>query len=348
MLVRFWQLLKDRTPYVLAGAITMLLNVLMLIAYGVDLRICATLVLFNTVVLVLALVFEYLQKHRYYERLLQSLTKLDKKYLLPEVVDTPHWEEGKLWFEAYERSAKTMSDEVASMRAEMRAYATYIETWTHEVKTPLAAARLVVHNNPGVPMHDVERQLDKIEAYAEQALFYARSTSVDRDFIIRPVNLRIAVQKALKKYARTLIDAHMAPSLDELDYEVRADEKWLVFMVGQLLVNAAQYRKPGTQSAPLIIKAKKQQVGLDAYATILTVQDEGIGIASEDVTRVFDRGFTGKNGRARARSTGMGLYLVHELACRMDIEVRLTSQVGKGTSVELVFWNQERTEHLAL
>ena len=217
-----------------------------------------------------------------------------------------------------------------------------METWIHEVKTPIAAARLVAQNHPDAATAAMDRELVRIEGYAEQALYYARSTSVDRDFAIRSVSLDELVRGALKANARTLIDARIAPELGDLDFKVRCDPKWLTFVLGQVLVNAAKYRKPAgpdgvLEPARLRIGAKRRQSEADARVTVLSIADEGIGIPSEDVDRVFDRGFTGQNGRRFAKSTGIGLYLARSLCEKMGLRVTLASQVGRGTTVSIEF-----------
>ena len=245
-------------------------------------------------------------------------------------------------YDALARESKAMTDEVEAARLAQREYRDYVETWIHEVKTPIAAARLVAQNHPDDATAAMDRELVRIEGYAEQALYYARSTSVDRDFAIHRVDLGELVRGTLKANARTLIDAHMAPELGDLDFEVRCDPKWLTFVLGQVLVNAAKYRKPAgpdgvLEPARLRIGAELRLSDADARVTVLSVADEGIGIPAEDVDRVFDRGFTGQNGRRFAKSTGIGLYLVRSLCQKMGLRVTLASRVGRGTTVSIEF-----------
>lgn len=222
-------------------------------------------------------------------------------------------------------------------RAEQREYRDYIETWVHEVKTPIAAARLVAANNPNPGTEAMDAELGRVEDYVDQALYYARSSSVERDFQVRDVRLSDAVRAALRRNARTLIDAHMVPELTDLDFTVRTDPKWLEFMLGQLLGNAAKYGRPGEERPRVRIWGERRETGLDAWETVLFVEDNGIGIPAADLGRVFDKGFTGENGRRYARSTGIGLYLVRELASKMGLTVQAASEEGRWTRMAISF-----------
>ena len=217
--------------------------------------------------------------------------------------------------------------------------------WVHEIKTPIAAAHLVAQNNPSLPMDDVQTQLTKIESLVEQALFYARSASVDRDFSIRDVNLQSIVKDALKNNARVFIDAGVSPHFDDLAHVVKADSKWLEFILRQLLINAAKYSNP--ELAPgeknVWISASVLEPREGTTSTTLFIKDNGIGIPEEDLARIFDKGFTGQNGRKYAKSTGMGLYLCYELCRKMGLKLAVSSTIGKGSTFSITF-NQSFTD----
>ena len=195
----------------------------------------------------------------------------------------------------------------------------------------------MARNNPSPEMDAVDAELDAIEGYVEQALYYSRGTSLDRDFQIREVVLADVVRDALRHKARTLIGARVAPVLGELDAVVHADPKWLSFVLGQVLVNAAKYRCEDGEQGHVRIWAERRETGLDSWVTLLALADDGIGVPAADVGRVFDKGFTGENGRRFARSTGMGLYLVRELCEKMGVSVWMESEEGAGATVFLSF-----------
>ncbi len=340
--MRLVDYLHDHLTGVVACLVADGLLALMLRAHGLDGRVVGAAIALVTGCALVALGADYLRRRRFFGNLSATLDALDEKYLVAEVIDPPSTREGRFVRDALARACKSMADEVAAQRAEQRAYRDYVEAWVHEVKTPIAAARLVAQNHPSPETRAMEREVQRIQGFAEQALYYARSTSLDRDFTLREVVLADVVRDAVRRNARALIDARVTPELGDLGQTVRCDPRWTAFVIGQLLVNAAAYRAPapdGGELPPATVRIWARQVGtgLDARETVLSVADDGIGIPAQDLDRVFDRGFTGVNGRSRARSTGMGLYLVRTLCEKMGLSVSLTSEVGAGTCVRIAF-----------
>ena len=287
---------------------------------------------------VAAVLFDWLHRRRFYQLLSDAIDALDgESYLATELLERPSFIEGALFFDAFDHASRAMRKQVAAVRRAQREHREYVEMWVHEIKTPLAAARLIAHNNPSEAMDALDSEIDAVNNYVEQALYYARSTSFDRDFQIRQVRLDDVVRDALRHHARTLIGAHITPELDALDVTVRADAKWLSFVLGQLLVNAAKYRSLEEGPGHVRLYATRHVTGLDTATTVLTIADDGIGIPASDIDRVFDKGFTGENGRRFAPSTGIGLYLVRELCTKMGVKVWLESEPGTGTAVHLAF-----------
>ena len=329
--------LADRLVPLAVGAAALAFAALVMVVYGMDAAaaafVCGVLVLAAAV----ALVLDWLHRRAFYRRLEDALDALDETYLATELTERPGFLEGQLFYDALDRESKAMRDRIVAARRRSREYREYVETWVHEIKTPIAAARLVARNNPSPATESMDAELDQIEGYVEQALYYSRGTSLERDFQIRQVALADVVRDALRHKARTLIGAHVAPELGELDYTVRADPKWLAFVIGQVLVNAAKYQGEKDGGGRVRIWAERQETGLDAWETRLAIADDGIGIPDADVGRVFDKGFTGENGRRYARSTGMGLYLVRELCEKMGVSAWLESEQGVGTTIYLGF-----------
>lgn len=329
--------LADRLVPLAVGAASLAFSALVMVVYGMDAAavafVCGVLVLAAAV----ALVLDWLHRRAFYQRLEDALNSLDETYLATELTERPGFPEGQLFFDALDRESRAMRDRIAAARRRSREYREYVETWVHEIKTPIAAARLVARNNPSPATDSMDAELDQIEGYVEQALYYSRGTSLERDFQIRQVVLADVVREALRHKARTLIGAHLAPELGELDLTVRADPKWLSFVIGQVLVNAAKYRGEKDGGGSVRIWAERRETGLDAWETVLAIADDGVGIPASDVGRVFDKGFTGENGRRFARSTGMGLYLVRELCDKMGVRASLESEEGVGTTVFLAF-----------
>ena len=332
-----WAYVRDHWASSLLRTGALAFVALTLLAYGTDDAVTAFVCVVLATANAAALALEWARRRGFYRRCRDVVEGLDEKALAPELVGRPGFAEGRLLYDALDVESRDMRDRVAGERRRQREYREYVETWVHEVKTPIAAARLVARNNPSPATDAMDAELSSIEGYVEQALYYSRGASLDRDFLLREVSLAKVAQDAVRSKARTLIDAHVSPELEGLDVTVRTDPKWLAFVLGQLLVNAAKYRKEGEGAAHVRISAERAETGLDAWATVLSVSDDGLGIPASDVGCVFDKGFTGENGRRFARSTGIGLYLVRELCEKMGLTVSLASEQGVGTEVRIAF-----------
>lgn len=277
----------------------------------------------------LPVIVEYARKRSYYGRLLRNLDVLDRKSLLCEVLDEPDFLEGQILYRVLKECNKSMNDEIATYRHQEEEYREYIEAWMHEVKTPLAAAKLTLENDTGSVPASVSDDLRRIEDYLEQALFYARSGSVEKDYLIRPVSLRELVNASVRRNAKDMIASKIRMTLENLDFIVLTDIKWTDFILNQILVNAIKYR---SASPSIRLYAKQEKNGVS-----LLIEDNGIGIRQADLPRVFDRGFTGETGRKFSKATGLGLYLSKRLCDKIGLGISVFSIEGKGTTVHLIF-----------
>ncbi|MBR6459023.1 MAG: sensor histidine kinase [Actinomycetaceae bacterium] len=284
---------------------------------------------------------------RAFDTIADSESPLDER--VPRETSAPEQAAGARACETLNYDARERLDAVTTSALEHREY---IESWVHEVKTPIAAAYLALENAPsaGAGANQIASQLDRVGFYVDQALFFARSSSVERDYFISRLSVRDVVSAAVRERRRSLIDAHMSIDMSGIDDGicVLSDEKWLVFMLGQLIDNAVKYRvQDGDGSVDGDADAKVQPVlsfsaayeGEGAGRTVvLTVADNGCGISAADMPRIFDKGFTGENGRVRnEKATGLGLYLVAKLAQKMGLGIRASSTEGEGAAFSFVF-----------
>ena len=323
-------LLKDKLPHLLGLAFALLFTAALLSLLRVPPSAAAFLCLVLSLCVLLPLGGETARKLRFYRDMAGRLDALEEKYLFSEVMAEPGFPEGAFLLSAAQAMGASMAEAVGDARRDMGEYREYIETWIHEVKTPIAAARLCLENHPGPLADSVEDALFQIEGYVEQALFYARSGAVDRDYAVRSMPLSQAVSAALRRYARPLIEAGFRVELEALDAVVCSDGKWVEFILGQLISNSLKYRS----AAPRLTFS--QAVKRDGV--VLSLQDNGPGIPPEDLPRVFDKGFTGANGRQLStRSTGLGLYLCRKLCARLGLGLSLSCPPGGGTLAALTF-----------
>lgn len=218
--------------------------------------------------------------------------------------------------------------------------ADYYTMWIHQIKTPIAAMRLILEDGGTEPVagRQAAEELFKIEQYAEMALHYARLDSLSSDLLFKKYNICEILKQAVKKYAVLFIGSGLSFSMGEFDCQAVTDEKWLAFVLEQILSNALKYTKKGTIAIYGADSAGDRQDGNVSYVAI---EDSGIGIRQEDLPRIFERGFTGGNGRLDKRSTGIGLYLCRQIMDRLSHTIRVESRVGQGTKVILGFVQQK-------
>jgi len=278
-----------------------------------------------------ALTVEYLPRRLYYRELVQTVESLDHKNLMAEVVAPPSFEEGRFTHDLLQTANKAMLEEIAQYRERETDYREYIELWVHEIKAPIASAKLVAKNNPAPATDGMLSEFERVEDLVAQTLFYARSNSVARDFLVRETTLQAVVNPAIRRHARAFIERRIVLEVENLELRVFTDAKWASFVVQQVLANAVAY----TSDADARIRVEGRQA---EQSVVLTIEDNGCGIPASELPRVWDKGFTGSNGRQRnVASTGLGLYLVRKLADRIGLGVSIDSVVGQGTTVTIVF-----------
>lgn len=273
---------------------------------------------------------EFIRMGMFHKELSGTLESLDQKYLVAEIMKEPGSAEGRLLYKVLQESNRNMHEHVKSYRERENEYREYIETWVHEIKTPIASTRLIIENNPNQVTRNIQEEVRKIEEYIEQVLYYSRSNNVSRDYQIREVPLPALVRNVVKRNSRDFISRGIAVEIDAVEGVVYSDAKWLEFILNQLIGNALKYTEG--PDGKVEIRAARNENNL-----VLSITDNGIGIGDKDRDRVFEKGFTGENGRKFGASTGIGLYLCKKLADQLGLGITLSSEAGAGTTVSLVF-----------
>lgn len=199
----------------------------------------------------------------------------------------------------------------------------YYTMWVHQIKTPISAMKLLIQTSESEISSDLSSELFKIEQYVEIVLSYIRLGSNENDFVIKEYDLDNIVRQAIRKYAPLFIRKKINLDFQPTTYKVLTDEKWLVFVIEQLLSNAIKYTNKGKISIYPLENKK------------LVIEDTGIGISKEDIPRIFDKGFTGYNGRTDKKATGLGLYLCKNILDKLSHKISIESEVGVKTKVIL-------------
>ncbi len=302
-----------------------------LMAYNVGMFIKIYIPLIIMGLYMISIIIEYFKRKKFYDNLLKILEELDEKYLITEIIKTPNFLEGQILKNSLEQIDKSMLENVNKYKYMTEDYKEYIELWIHEIKIPIATSKMVIENNKNAITKSIDEELDKVENYIEQALFYARSNTVEKDYYIRKVVLKEIVNESIKKNKSSLIQEKISIDIHDLEIEVNTDNKWIVFILNQIIQNSIKYRKKENSVIEIYANQGKENV-------ILYIKDNGIGIKQGEITRVFEKGFTGTNGRlSNKKSTGIGLYLCKKLCNKLGIGIELNSVQNEGTKVKLVF-----------
>lgn len=302
-----------------------------LMAYNVGMFIKIYIPLIIMGLYMISIIIEYFKRKKFYDNLLKILEELDEKYLITEIIKTPNFLEGQIFKNSLEQIDKSMLENVNKYKYMTEDYKEYIELWIHEIKIPIATSKMVIENNKNAITKSIDEELDKVENYIEQALFYARSNTVEKDYYIRKVVLKEIVNESIKKNKSSLIQEKISIDIHDLEIEVNTDNKWIVFILNQIIQNSIKYRKKENSVMEIYANQGKENV-------ILYIKDNGIGIKQGEITRVFEKGFTGTNGRlSNKKSTGIGLYLCKKLCNKLGIGIELNSVQNEGTEVKLVF-----------
>lgn len=321
---------KDRLLLVAANAFAMLLVGLFLLAVGLQPGEVALVLGFWAIFLLAGLGAACFFANRRMRQRLALLNGLDKKYLIQELLGEPQTAEEEVWFEMLAQAGRSMLEHVSAVSREGSEYKQYIEQWVHEVKTPITGIRLMCENDDSELAGKVQNELWRIDGYVEQALFYARMETAEKDYLIKEVLLTDIVHSAIAQNKQLLVSSGASLRCDDSPLTAYTDGKWLEFILNQLIRNAVQYKK----SEPLVLQFSVQQA---QNGVALLMSDNGMGIAESELPRIFDKGFTGQKGRQIKSATGLGLYLCKRLCEKLGIRITARSQENVGTQFTLLF-----------
>ncbi len=319
--------LKDKLYFI---SITGVVIVFLMLLFGVTDTTLAVSVTTIVCVLVVAgsvLIIEWKRRYLFYKEIDLALGNLEKKYFIHEMLPKSGFLDGDILLEIMNELSKSIANEVSNINNAHKEYLDFVEMWIHEVKTPLAAISLITSNNKSSEMVRVKEEVKKVEKQLEQILFYARSYSLEKDYIIQSIDLEKVVRTSVKDLSTQFISKNISLNLELENTIVYSDPKWLEYIFKQILENALKYSDEG-KTITIRSAIHNQSVQVD-------IIDEGIGISESDIKRVFDRGFTGQIGRNSRQATGFGLYLVKTLSERLGIGLSIVSD--EGTTVSLVF-----------
>lgn len=272
---------------------------------------------------------EYYRRRKYFSELSKLLKEMDQRYLLGELMPASPRLEDRLYREMIRLSNKSVIERICAIEREKEDYREFIESWVHEVKAPITGVSLICENNKNELTKRIRMENRKTEHLVDLVLYYARAGEVYKDYMVRKTDLSQLVSSVLAENKYELIENGVQAEVDCRQF-VYTDEKWISFMLNQLILNSVKYKRGDRER--LFIHTKEQE-----RSVWLMVEDDGLGIKKEELPRIFEKGFTGSNGRQTRRATGMGLYLCKNLCEKLGIEIVALSEEGKGTKIILKF-----------
>lgn len=322
--------IKERILFIIISLSIMIFSSILLAALKVDSYAIFFIFILNFIGVSIFHVYDYFNKKKYYNELMLNLDRLDKKYLISEIIDEGDFLDSKILYSIIKEATKAMNDEISSLKINNNEYREYIELWVHEIKTPIASCKLLVENNKSEVTKSIDEEIVKVENYIEQALFYTRSNALEKDYIIKELNLKNSVNKVVKRNANILIERKIKIEVKDLDKIVYSDSKWIEFIINQIVSNSIKYMDKGEGT----IRFYTNKIGENI---ILNIEDTGIGMSEKDVIKAFEKGYTGENGRKFGKSTGIGLYLCKKLVIKLGLGINLTSEINVRTKVSIIF-----------
>lgn len=320
--------LRSRLKYLLLLFILLLIFILTWTLWGNSLSAalyCAGLCCFVCAAFFAADMLRTYRRHRELEALRSALWDYVSAFpAMPDVITEDYRELAN-------DCREELKNKIAALDRVHNETIEYYTMWVHQIKTPLAALSLILGDD-GDPR--AKEELFKIERYAEMALRFPRTGSLKNDLTLSRQNIDSLIRESVKKYSVLFIGARVTLQLEKTGVEAVTDAKWFCFMLEQFISNAVKY----TRASGAV------KIAAGARARSVVIEDTGIGIRQEDVPRVFERGYTGINGRVDKRASGIGLYTAKTVADALGVRLYLTSREGEGTRVELILPRDESFE----
>ena len=322
--------LKSKSGTIALNIIDLIVLSIFLLSIGNEFKVIMVIVLSWIITLLIYYFISYRKRKNYFQLIEKSILNIDKKYLLSEVLEVPPFLEAEPYYYILKKSSKSMREEINKEKSKLKNYKEYIEQWIHEVKTPISLIKLIEENNRTTKSSAILMQLEEIDRYVEQALFYARSEDVNKDYLVKEISLQSCVNSVITRNKQGFILNNIDIEIENIDTDVYCDSKWLEFILHQIIVNSIKYRNNINPKVKIYLQEIKN-------GTKLIIEDNGIGIPKNEIDRVFEKGFTGNLGRINSKSTGIGLYLCKKLCDKLGILIGIESEIDTYTKVSIIF-----------
>ena len=327
--MRLRDYLKDKIIIIILVILTYFIILSFMIGFKIvdEFRWCFTIL--YSLLFIIIFLYDFFRKYFYYKDILSKLELLDEKYLICEMISKPNFLDGEIFYQMLYEINKSMNENIRDYREKINDFKEYVELWIHEVKIPLSALILYTHNKKIDKA--LVKEINRVDNYLEQILYYIRVENTEADYIIKEVDLNKVIRDVMLKNKDILLERKIEITSDVRDSKVLTDYKWLEFMINQIISNSMKYMRD-IENKKIEIKAYKKD-----NCVVLEILDNGMGIPKSDLSRVFNKTFTGQNGRKVPGSTGMGLYIVSNLCKKLGHKLEIESNEGEYTKVKFVF-----------
>ena len=323
--------LKDKLYFKILFITFLSLIILLLVGFKVSLELIIVIISLLVIFAILVLIIEYLKKRNFYNEFINIVDKLDKKYLVIEMLNSPNFQEGEILYNELFEINKSMLENIKNYEISMNDFKDYIEMWIHEVKIPLSSLVLMIHNNKNNISSKMVDQVNRLDNYVDQVLFYVRAENAEKDYLIKKTELNKVINKIALKNKDYILENNICFSVLNCEKKVLTDSKWLEFIIDQIINNSIKYKRDIASSfIKIYTEENNEEIRLIIY-------DNGIGIDAKDLPRVFDKTYTGTNGRLKSKSTGMGLYIAKNLCEKLGHKIAIESKVNEYTKVIITF-----------
>ena len=324
--VSFFTFLEEKITEILFQLFFLAVVAFLLIFYGVD-----TLFVVSLVILFISIqgLFQwclYRKKRNASQHIIDLVDGLEETYYIADVLPKPKEFQNKAYCYALKKACKSMNDEIGKITEEKQDYQEYVESFVHEIKIPIGALSLTFDNTKN---YTLKKETDKIFQLVEQMLYYARSENTEKDYFVKQLQLDEVIHNVILKFRHSLMERKAIINIHDIENVIYTDEKWLTFILSQIVQNAIKYFDK--QENKLTIYSQDNGTNI-----LLVIEDNGCGIKASDLSRVFEKGFTGSN-RNKANATGMGLYLSKKLCDRLGLKLDIASTEKEYTRLTITF-----------
>jgi len=333
--MKFIDYLKDNVISILIYIFTLVLSSFMLAAFKLDYSVILVLNILFIISGIFIVSLKYYQKNKFYKVFFHNLDSLSKKYLILEMIPEPNTYEEKLFVNALYDINKSMIENINLYESNIVEFKEFVEIWIHEVKIPISSMVLKCHNHKEKYDKSFFSLIRRLDNNIDEILYYVRSENTEKDFSISEVDLKEVVRNVGMKNKDDLLENRVSfESNIPSKIIVHSDKKWLEFIINQIMNNSIKYKTGKDSFIKIDVTESRDKVSLEIY-------DNGIGIPKNDLSRVFEKSFTGSNGRDKVKSTGMGLYIIKKLCDRLGHNIIIESIESKYTKVIIEFGKNE-------